>query len=211
MHAFCGYRVLNCTNEIGPQTKPAPFTPTLSPRCLLAEPVNLNLSPHPTVTSHTAACRHIVPPSLSVSLSSPCTTCAHPTANLSSHQAWPLGFKLWIVLGHDCGAEWQIKALLSRSRRTPQLWLALGCSAAHSNQPSFSRSPILGTLPLPPPPQSQSLARSKPRETGRSVNRHWDWMGISSDKANGWSLYLGIELHGSSPAKRALMQCHLEQ
>lgn len=72
-----------------------------------------NLSPHPSVTSHTAACCHIVLASLSMSLSSPCATCA----NLSSHRARPPGCRLSVVSGHDCGAEWWIKAVLSRSRK----------------------------------------------------------------------------------------------
>ncbi len=86
-------QLLNAQVKPGPQVKLALFTPALqSKKSLSAAPRYSTFSPHPTVTSHTAACGLIVPSSLSMLLSPPCTTGAHPTANLSSHQAWPPGF-----------------------------------------------------------------------------------------------------------------------
>lgn len=123
-------------------------------------PERLNLSAHPTVTSHTAACCHIVRPSLSMSLSPLRTTCAHPTANLSSHQERPLEFWLLIVLRRCCE--------VSQSPTLPQQEtpLNLSLSAAHSNSISFSRSPLLGTAPLPLRPSRSASpgARKKDRQ-----------------------------------------------
>lgn len=87
----------------------------------LQSPSILNLSPHLTVTSHTAArcvalsprhchchCHHHARQAPTLLLTSPLT------------KRGPRGFRC--RLGHGCGAEWWIKSMLSRSRRPPWLW-----------------------------------------------------------------------------------------
>lgn len=88
-HLLLFQQLIPAQTYAAPQTRPAPSTHTLRSKKSLGTARQDSTS---LLASHTAACRHIVRPSLSMSLSPLRTTCAHPTANLSSHQEWPLEF-----------------------------------------------------------------------------------------------------------------------